>query len=145
LYSCSKSGTKIKISGVAYYFRFLGSAYKNAKKYEKALQMYSIAINDTDEREFEQNKAQALNGISAIYREKKEFEKALLYHSQSIEILNRLRAKCDLAETYYQHGLTYQSMHQMEKSKVKFEEAIQIFNSIKAPKQVERVRQSMRI
>jgi hypothetical protein len=49
-----------------------------------------------------------------------------------------------LGEVLYQLGLTYQAIGKAEQSQENFQKAILLFSEMEAPKQIERVRQSMR-
>jgi pentatricopeptide repeat protein len=59
--------------------------------------------------------------------------------------LDKIGAKRDLAEAYYQLGLTYQKMVEALNSQGNFDNAIRLFSKMEAPKQVEKMRQSIEI
>jgi len=121
----------------------LGSSYKNLGDFKKAFEMYEKAMSYSEESHYKQVRAKALTGLAEPYRDQLDFKKAISHHSESIEYLKEISAKCDLAEAFYQLGLTYQVMSNFEGSVENFQEAIQLFTEMEAPKQVERVRQSM--
>lgn len=128
---------------------FLGLTYTNLNQPTRAFDIYNRAIAFSQESQYLQVQAKALCGIAELYREKKDFENAVLHHLKSIEILERIDARCDLAESYYKLGLTYQMMtesssNNAEKSNTNFQKAIQLFTDLNAPKQVERVKRSMK-
>ena len=82
--------------------------------------------------------------MSELYRIQNDYETAFSYHTQAIAILEKLGAKCDLAEAYYQLGLTYQETGELAQSQDYFNRAIKLWEQINAPKQVARVRASMK-
>jgi tetratricopeptide (TPR) repeat protein len=131
------------IWGKSYGLLFLGMTYKNLEDINNSSEMYQQAISYAEETHYTQVKAKAITGLAELYRKKEDFETALSHHSESIELLYKIGAKCDLAESYYQQGLTYQKMGEAQKSQENFDKAIQLFSEIEAPKQVEKVRQSM--
>jgi tetratricopeptide (TPR) repeat protein len=117
-------------------FQYLGDTRKSFIYYEKSLK-YSRGIN------FLQGAAVATMGIGEVYRTKSNFSKSLFNHDQAIHILQKINAKCDLAEAYYQLALTYQAMDDRPNSRLYFQKALTLWERIDAPKQIERVRQSM--
>ncbi|MBW4691075.1 MAG: tetratricopeptide repeat protein [Lyngbya sp. HA4199-MV5] len=121
----------------------LGLTYKNLGDFEKAYKMYCKAILFDKEYGHILIKARALSGLAVLYREQNNFQEALFNHGQSISILKQIGAKCSLADAYYEFGSTYLTIKQIDKSNESFQEAIRLFSEMKAPKQVERVRQSM--
>jgi tetratricopeptide (TPR) repeat protein len=128
---------------ISYRFLFLAASYRNLRNIDKSFEMYRRAISFAEESHYTQVKAKALTGLAELYRDNGDFETALLKHSDSIQILDAISAKCDLAEAYFQRGLTYQKMGGVEKSQEDFDKAIQLFSEMEAPKQVEKVRQTM--
>ncbi len=137
--------SEIKLSawGIGYRFLSLGTTYKNLGNSDRAYDMYRKAIYFAEESRYVQVKAVALYGLSGLLRDQNNFNMALSSHLESIEILNEIGAKHDLAEAYYQFGLTYRAMGDFDSSNSKFQGAIRLFSEMEAPKQVERVRQSM--
>jgi tetratricopeptide (TPR) repeat protein len=111
---------------------------------ERAFEFYQQTLQVSEENDFTQIRAKAINGIAQLHREQQEFQQALHKHAEAIELLDKIIAKCDLADAYYQLGLTYQKMGNTEQSQKSFREAIQLFDEMQAPKQVERVQQAMR-
>jgi len=85
-----------------------------------------------------------LTRLAELCRLQKKYKDACKYHTQSIEILEKLGAKCDLAEAYYQLGLTYQETGELAQSQDYFKRAIELWEKINAPKQVARVRESIK-
>lgn len=136
---------KLDTWATGYSFLFLGSTYKFLKDYDKSLDMYNKAIAFAEKAHYFQVKAKALSTMSEINRNNEEPEIAILNCLESIEILRKIGAKSDLAEALYQLGLSYQVVEEPEKSKANFEEAILLFFEMEAPKQVERVKQVMKI
>ncbi|WP_421657173.1 tetratricopeptide repeat protein [Leptothermofonsia sp. ETS-13] len=130
--------------GKAYILLFLGSTYRNLGRLERAFELYQQTLQVSEENDFTQIRAKAINGIAQLHREQREFQQALDKHAMAIELLDKIIAKCDLADAYYQLGLTYQKMGDSEQSQKSFQAAIQLFNEMQAPKQVERVQQAMR-
>lgn len=128
---------------MGYRFLFMGLTYKNLDNFEKACEMYYKAIEYSKDSQYIQVQAKALCGLGEIHQKQGDLNLALSYHLESIEALDKIGAKPDLAEAYYQLGITYQAMDEIKKSSESFQEAIRIFSEMEAPKQVERVRQSM--
>jgi tetratricopeptide (TPR) repeat protein len=124
-------------------FVFFGLTYKNLGQFEKAFEMYNIAIRYSEKAYYHQLGGVVLTCLAELYREQKIFEIAIEHHVKAVKILLKIGARCDLAEAYYQLGITYQKMDETERGKVNFEEAIRLFSEMDAPKQVERVRRSM--
>ena len=137
------SKTKMGPWGKGYSLFFLGQTYKNIGKSEKAFIMYEKAIQVADESHYLQVKAKALYGIAELYREQRNFDLSVSQNLLSIQILDEVGSKSASAEAYYQLGLTYRSMGEFDTSNKSFQEAIRLFSEMEAPKQVERVRQSM--
>jgi len=123
---------------------FLGETYKNIADYAEAEHKYKQAIITSKEMLYSQVEGKSLRGLAELYRLQNDYETAFSYHTQSIEILEKLGAKCDLAEAYYQLGLTYQETGELAQSQDYFNRAIELWEQINAPKQVERVRASMK-
>jgi tetratricopeptide (TPR) repeat protein len=130
--------------GMGYGLIFLGLTYKNVNQIDKAFEVYNKAVDFAKRTEFVQVRAKSLNGLAELYWITKANEQALAFHLEALEILEKIGAKSDLAEVYYQLGLTYQAMGEIERSQEKLQVAIQLFSEMEAPKQVERVGQSMR-
>jgi tetratricopeptide (TPR) repeat protein len=122
---------------------FLGLTYKNLGEIEKSFEMFHKAIAFAEESHYTQVKGKALDGLAQLYREQEDFETALSNHAEAIELLDKIGAKCDLAEAYYQQGLTYQKMGEAQNSQENFDKAIQLFSEMEAPKQVEKVQQTI--
>jgi tetratricopeptide (TPR) repeat protein len=123
----------------AYFIQILGQTYVNLADFEKAEEMFSMALKFAESSHYTQVQAKSLNGLAEIYRRQKTFESALQNHLAAIELLDKIGAKCDLAEAYYQLGLTYRNMGREGESRVNVEKAVWIFEEIKAPKQVEKI------
>ena len=126
------------IGRFVYFIQIIGQTYVNVDDFDKASQMYHIALEFAKESHYLQVRAKTLNGLAQMYRQQEEFELALANHLEAVEILDKIGAKCDLAEAYFQLGLTYQKM-QLDESKINFDKAIQLFTQMEAPKQVEKV------
>jgi tetratricopeptide (TPR) repeat protein len=137
--------TELTSWGRAYSLLFLGSTYRNLGRLEKAFEFYQKTLQLSEENDFTQIRAKAINGIAQLYREQQDFDRALLNHTEAIDLLDKIIAKCDLADAYYQLGLTYQKMGDVEKSQESLQTAIEFFNEMQAVRQVERVRQAMQI
>jgi tetratricopeptide (TPR) repeat protein len=129
---------------MGYCLLFLSLAYKNIGKLEDAFSVCSDAIVFSEEINYFQIQGLALNVQAEIYREREIFEAAITKHLKAIQILDNIGTKCDLAEAHYQCGLTYQEMGEIENSNLNIQEAIRLFTEMEAPKQVERVRRSMK-
>ncbi|OLP18068.1 hypothetical protein BST81_13660 [Leptolyngbya sp. 'hensonii'] len=123
---------------------FLGQTLYNLGDIEKARLTYEKAIFYAQATYHTQVKAKALCGLAQVHRHRQDFATALPKHAEAISLLDQIGAKCDLAEAYYQLGLTYLEMANLELAQEKFAIAIRIFEKIKAPKQVEKVKQSSR-
>ncbi len=137
------SATSLSSWGRGYSLLFLGSTYRNLGELEQAFWFYEQTMQFAQGNYFSQITAKAIHGIAQLHREQHNFDHALNQHLAAIELLDQLSAKCDLADAYYQLGLTYQQMENDEESRANFQNAIQLFDEMQAPKQVERVRQSM--
>ncbi|QZZ22409.1 tetratricopeptide repeat protein [Leptothermofonsia sichuanensis E412] len=129
--------------GRAYTLLFLGSTYRNLGYLEQSVAFYQRTLELSEEHDFTQIRAKAINGIAQIYREQQEFQKASRQHTQAIELLDKIVAKCDLADAYYQLGLTYQKMGDAEQGVASFQTAIRFFSEMHAHKQIERVQQAL--
>jgi tetratricopeptide (TPR) repeat protein len=124
-------------------FLFLGQTYKNLNQLKRARESYTVALSHARSSQYIQVEGKALCGLSEIERIQQNFKKSLLYNAEAVKMLEKIGAKCDLAEAYYQLGMTYRLIDQEDESKEAFQEAIRLFDEIRAPKQVDRVRQSM--
>jgi len=126
-----------------YALLFSGFTQKNINRIEKSFILFNKAIAFAEiEYYYPQVKAKALTGLAELYRIENDFSKSLSHHHESIQILERIGAKCDLAEAYYQLALTQQKMGNLE-SETYFNKAIELWTEIDAPKQIERIRNSM--
>ncbi|MDB9516619.1 tetratricopeptide repeat protein [Roseofilum reptotaenium CS-1145] len=85
-----------------------------------------------------------MTGLGELSQLQNDYETAFSYHTQAIAILEKLGAKCDLAEAYYQLGLTYQETGELAQSQDDFNRAIKLWEQINAPKQMARVRESIK-
>ncbi len=103
-----------KTGRFAYFIQILGQTYVNLADFDKAKEMFSMALKFAEESHYTQVKAKSLNGLAEIYRVNQEFELALENQLAAIELLDKIGAKCDLAEAYFQLGLTYKSMGHRE-------------------------------
>lgn len=126
-----------------YYYIFTGKTYHKLEQIDNAEIQYNGAISFANQTNFLQLKAKGLTGLGEIYMQS-NCETALSHHNESIQILDKIGAKCDLAEAYYQLGLTYQAIGETANSQDYFNRAIALWQKIDAPKQIERVHQSMK-
>ncbi len=122
-----------------------GKVMQNLQDFAGALKKYKKAIQVADKVKYPQVKGKALTGIGEIDFMKNDLEASLKNHQDAIQILEEIGAKCDLAEAYYQLALTYQAMNDRPNSQVYFQKALTLWEKIEAPKQIERVRQSMEL
>lgn len=127
---------------VGYYYIFTGKTYHKLGQIDNAEIQYNTAISFANQTNFLQLKAKGLTGLGEIYMQS-DCEIALKHHTESIQILDKIGAKCDLAEAYYQLGLTYQAMGEIANSLNYFNRAIALWQQIDAPKQIERVQNSI--
>ncbi|WP_072621115.1 AAA family ATPase [Spirulina major] len=125
-----------------YHHIFSGKIYHKLGKIDNAKMQYSAAISFANKTSYLQVKAKGLMGLGEIYTQS-DFKTALSYHTESIDILKRIDAKCDLAEAYYQIALTYQAMGDVLNSQEYFKKSITLWQKIDAPRQIERVQNSM--
>jgi tetratricopeptide (TPR) repeat protein len=140
IYQGMKLNSKI---GTGYRLIFLGAAYKNLGEFNRALEIYQEVVNHSEKFQYLGPDAIALRHIGEVYMRKKNFSLAISSHIRAIDLFSKTGAFGDLAKTYYQLGLTYRENGEVEKSHESFQEAIRLFGEMEAPKQVERVRQSM--
>ncbi|MBD2037740.1 hypothetical protein H6F76_22560 [Leptolyngbya sp. FACHB-321] len=143
LYKSECSETALTEWGRGYKFLFLGMTYKNLDLSKKSIDTYNQAIEFSEEYYYPQVKAKALNGLAELYREQQDFSRALLHHIEAVNLLEKIGAKCDFADALFQRALTYQAIGEAEKSQADSEEAIRLFTGMNAPRQVERVQQTM--
>ncbi|MDY7013910.1 MAG: tetratricopeptide repeat protein [Cyanobacteriota bacterium] len=81
-------------------------------------------------------------GLGAVRKLQNQYLKSIELYQNSIDVFEKIAAKCDLAEAYYQLALTQQKMGNPE-SQTYFNKAIQLWTEIDAPKQIDRVRNSI--
>ncbi|MDT9272975.1 MAG: tetratricopeptide repeat protein [Limnospira sp. PMC 737.11] len=134
---------KLGVRSTAYRLYNLGKAFRYLTELEKSFNYYMQAIEYCQKINFLQGNALALMGLAELYRIQNDIESALSYHHESIQILEKIGAKCDLAEAYYQLGLSYQAMGEIANSLDYFNRAIALWQQIDAPKQIERVQNSI--
>ena len=137
------SETSLGIRTTGYRFFALGRALTTLENYKEALGMYQKSISYAEKSSFSELKGITLFGLAELYRVQKSYKIALSYNTESIHILDKLGAKRHLGEAYYEIGLTYQALGKVDESSKSFQEAIRLFGEMEAPKQVERVKQSM--
>jgi tetratricopeptide (TPR) repeat protein len=131
------------IRNTGYRFCALGYGYSCLGETEKSFQMFDQAISYAEGTGFTQLKALSLIGLAVLHRIQSNYNLALCKCVEAIELLSLIGARRNLADAHYQLGLTYQAMGEIEKRNENFQEAIRLFNEMEAPKQVERVMQSM--
>ncbi|MDY6898206.1 MAG: tetratricopeptide repeat protein [Cyanobacteriota bacterium] len=134
-----------KTGRLAYFIQILGQTYVNLKDFEKAEELFLMALKFAEESHYTQVKAKSLNGLAEIYRINQEFDLALDNHLSAIELFDKIGAKCDLAEAYYQLGLTYIDMGNESESRDHVDKAILLFREIEAPKQVEKISERLAV
>ena len=139
------SKVKLGIRSTGYRLYALGFVSNYLGDTEKSLGMYNRAITYAEQGRFGQLKGISLVGLAILYRGQGDMANALSKHIEALDLLCKVGAKRSCAEAYYQLGLTYQAMNEATMSYENFQKAIHYFNEMKAPKQVERVRQSMLI
>ncbi|MEE3718036.1 NB-ARC domain-containing protein [Tumidithrix elongata RA019] len=129
---------------------FLGLTYKKLGDTIVSQQLFQQAIAYADEHNYTQVRANALSGLAEIYRHRQDFETAIAHHFQAVELLEQIGTKCDLAEAHFQLGLTlqecsskYPEKNYNQKSQSSCDRAIQLFTEMSAPKQVEKVKNSL--
>jgi tetratricopeptide (TPR) repeat protein len=107
-----KDAYGIKIKSAIYVNR--GSAYKNLKQYDKAINDYNKAI------ELNPADADAYYDRGIIYYYLKQYNKAINDYSKAIEL------KPNFAYAYNNRGFTYLWLGKCEKAKSDFDKAIEI-------------------
>lgn len=120
-----------------------GSVYMYFDEDENAYKMFTEVLTRTEQMNYTQFQANALNSLAILHRKKNEFQEAILKHEQAISFLKNLDCKRDLGEAYFQLGLTYKVSSKTKESTNNFSHAINLFNIMNAPKQVERVSKAM--
>lgn len=133
----------IGIRSTGYRLYALGLAFNFLRIPDSAMEMYQQAVEYSVKINFIQLQAIVLVGMASHCRQERSFCKAHKLLSEARNLLDEIGAKRNLAETYYQIGLVYQDEGKVELSKTNFQESIKLFTEMKAPKQVERVKQSM--
>ncbi len=133
-----------KKGGTGYRLIILGRVYKKLDRINQSIDVFHEVVSHAEEFEYPDVKAMALSEMAEIYRIQNELDLAVEKHLEAILIFESSGALCSLAEAYYQLGLSYQVMNEFEKSNENFQKAIQLFGEMGVPKQVERVRQSMK-
>jgi len=129
--------------GTGFRVILLTIAYMNVGLLDIALKKCLQIIKHCERFSYLGTQTIAINCLAEIYRKQGKFELAIDNHLNAIDLSKRYGALRDLAQAHYQLGLTYQSIREVEKSNESFQEAIRLFTEMEAPKQVERVRQSM--
>jgi tetratricopeptide (TPR) repeat protein len=129
----------------SYSFLFRADTLKLIGLSESSSWFYKRALNfSIYEYHYPLVEALALMGIGELERTRKKFHKSINFHNQSIKILQKIDSQCKLAEAYYQLALTYQAMDDRPNSQLYFQKALTLWERIDAPKQIQRVRQSMK-
>lgn len=127
-----------------YSLLFLGLTAKNLGEFENAYRLYDLAQFFAERSRYPQVKARALSGLAELCRQKLDFQGAVANLMAAKQLLDRLEARSDLAEVHYQLGLTYYKLNEIAASQTNFQTAMQLFQQMNAPKQLERVQQTMR-
>jgi tetratricopeptide (TPR) repeat protein len=112
-------------------------------EFNRAFELYQAARCYAEESQYAQVKAKSLIGLAELNRKIGNFSKAFSIHFEAMELLTHIRAISDLAESYFQLALTHQAAGDIEGKNKNFHEAIRLFSEMEAPRQVERVRQSV--
>jgi tetratricopeptide (TPR) repeat protein len=126
-----------------YSLLFLGLTMKNLGNDREAERLYRLAKDYAEQSHYTQVKASALNGLATIDRDRLNFREAIANHLAAQRLLERIEARGELAEVYYQLGLTYLKMNELAEGKASLQQAIDLFQRMGAPKQVERVKQTL--
>jgi tetratricopeptide (TPR) repeat protein len=141
-----KADSKMKADheiGTGFRVMLLAIAYMNVGLLDRALEMCLQVIEHCERLSYHGTQTIAINCLAEIYRKQGRFELAIDNHLKALEISKEWRSLRDLAQAHYQLGLTYKTIGEFKKSDENFREAIRLFTEMEAPKQVERVRQSM--
>ncbi|MEO1297774.1 MAG: tetratricopeptide repeat protein [Cyanobacteria bacterium J06636_16] len=127
-----------------YFLIFLALAHKNLRDFEKSKTLYEKVVCLLQNSQHHQTRARALSGMGEVLREEGNLRAAIDQCSAAAEISRHINAKVDLAEALFQLGLSYQLAGKTEECQSPLQEAINIFTEIDAPKQVSRIRSTIR-
>ena len=127
----------------AYFMQILGQIFFNHQQIESATVMWHKAIAFSRSSHYSQIEAKSLVGLAKIERDNHNWHEAHAYHQQAAELLEQIGAKCDLAAAYFQWGISLQANQQQSTARQYFHKAIELYQSIPAPKQVQRIKNSI--
>jgi tetratricopeptide (TPR) repeat protein len=128
-----------------YSLLFLGLAAKNIGEFPNAKRLYEWAQDFAERSQYPQVKARALSGLAELCRQQQDLQSAIANLLSAKQLLDRLEARTDLAEVHYQLALTYHLLQDVAASQTHLQCAIDLFQQIQAPRQVERMQQTLRV
>lgn len=127
-----------------YCFFAMGIINANFGQNEEAFTMFNRALTYAENSNYARAIGQILTGLAMVSRNQAKYAEAVENHTRAIGILQRITAKKDLADAYYELANTYQKIGDIEKSNTNFQIAMQIYEAMGAPKQVQKVKQTMK-
>ena len=127
-----------------YCFFAMGIINANFGQNEEAFTMFNRALTYAENSNYARAIGQILTGLAMVSRNQAKYEEAIENHTRAIGILQRITAKKDLADAYYELARTYQKIGEIEKSNANFQIAIQVYEAMGAPKQIQKVKQTMK-
>lgn len=142
----SQQFTEISFSAWSrcYSLLFLGQTASYLEEFDSARRFYDLAQLFAERSQYLQVKAKALTGLAILCRQQTDCQGALTHLMAAKALLDQLEARSDLAEVHYQLGLTYDKLNDLAASHSHLQTAIELFQQIQAPRQVERVQQTLR-
>ena len=126
-----------------YFMQILGQILFNYEQIEPARIMWQKAIAFSRSSHYTQTEAKSLVGLAKIERYNNNWQQANTYHQQAIKLLEQIGAKCDLAAAYFERGISLQANQQIANARECFNKAIELYRQIPAPKQVEKIKNSI--
>ncbi|MEO1132371.1 MAG: tetratricopeptide repeat protein [Cyanobacteria bacterium J06639_1] len=128
----------------AYFLQLLGRAFVVSGERDRARDLLQRTAKFAAEGHYSQVEAKARDGLAQVHRLDGDYHQAIALHEEAIALLDEVGARCDLAEATFQLSRTFQQMGNRDGARDASEKAIALFGQIPAPKQVAKVRATLR-
>lgn len=127
-----------------YGFYYLGRYFIMTNNLDKAQSILKKLYTFSEKNSYPQAKGLFLDAMAEIRMKNNHLSSAIETYHEAIQIFKQINAKCELAEAYHKIALAYKRLDNYSiDSQRYFSKAIDLWQAIDAPKQIQRIYQSM--